>query len=152
MRAGDKTRHAVGEGGKPPEAPHPEYPRPKLVRSEWAPLNGLWDYAIAPIGSPQPAVWDGKILVPFAVQSALSGVGKLPKETDRLAYHRSFEAPERVARPTRLLHFGAVDYETTVSLNGHVIGQHRGGYDAFSFDGPRCSTKVDRRTFVVSVI
>jgi hypothetical protein len=62
----------------------PEYPRPTMVRSQWQNLNGLWDYAIRPRGEERPAEWDGKILVPFAVESALSGVGKRVGEENRL--------------------------------------------------------------------
>ena len=117
-----------------PSRVHPEYPRPQMVRKDWLNLNGLWDYAITDRTAPQPTQWDGQILVPFPVESALSGVMRRVYETNRLWYRRTFEIPRRWAGQRVLLHFGAVDWETVVWVNGREIGQHRGGYDAFSFD------------------
>src|SRR5258708_3107956 len=135
-----------------PKAPHPEYPRPQLVRPEWAPLNGLWDYAIVPVGSPQPTAWDGKILVPFAVQSALSGVGKSPTGTEVLMYHRTFDVPPEWQGRHVVLRFGAVDYDTTVSPKGREVGRHRGGYDAFSFDVTSLLAPSGPQDLIVSVV
>jgi beta-galactosidase/beta-glucuronidase len=111
-----------------------EYPRPQLVRERWLNLNGLWDYAIAPKIGSQPAKFDGQILVPFAVESALSGVGKSFTPNDRLWYHRTFSLPKDWVDNRVLLHFGAVDYECVLWLNGGIIGAHKGGSDAFTFD------------------
>jgi beta-galactosidase/beta-glucuronidase len=113
----------------------PEYPRPQLVREQWLNLNGLWDYAITAKDAGEPAAWnDGKILVPFPIESVLSQVGKRVDETSRLWYHRTFQIPAGWAGQRVLLHFGAVDWETTVCVNGKTIGTHRGGYDGFDLD------------------
>ena len=120
-----------GEGVTPEDA-WPDYPRPQMVRAGWRNLNGLWDYAIAARRDPQPATWDGKILVPFCVESALSGVGRRVSEAERLWYRRSFALSQTIERT--LLHFGAVDYETAVWVNGAFAGAHRGGFDPFCLD------------------
>ncbi len=117
-----------------PENAHPEYPRPQMVRKDWQNLNGLWNYAVTAKEAAQPAMWDGQILVPFPIESALSGVMKRVYETNRLWYQRTFAIPRGWKGRNVLLHFGAVDWETTVWVNGQEIGTHRGGYDAFSFD------------------
>jgi hypothetical protein len=117
-----------------PKNPLPEYPRPQLVRAQWQNLNGLWDYAIVDLDAPQPTKFDGKILVPFCVESALSGVKKPVTAKERLWYRRTFAAPDLAGGKRLLLHFGAVDWEAVVSVNGKEQGKHRGGYDPFTFD------------------
>jgi hypothetical protein len=117
-----------------PAAPWPEYPRPQFVRDKWTNLNGLWDYAITPREGVAPAKFDGKILVPFPIESALSGVRREPTVNERVWYSRRFPAPALEAGKRLLLHFEASDWETKVFLNGKEIGSHRGGYDHFSFD------------------
>jgi beta-galactosidase/beta-glucuronidase len=113
------------------------YPRPQLQRDAWMNLNGEWDYAITPDTTPQPAQMDGKILVPFAVESKLSGVGRKLMPDDRLWYKRSFTLPATWPGKRTLLHFGAVDFESTVLINGAIVGSHKGGSDPFSFDVTR---------------
>ena len=110
------------------------YPRPQMVRSDWLNLNGSWDYAITPAAATQPASMDGKILVPFAVESRLSGVARKLLPTDRLWYRRRFTIPTGWTDRRTLLHFDAVDYESTIWVNGALAGSHRGGYDPFSID------------------
>ncbi len=117
-----------------PSHPLPEYPRPQMVRSEWINLNGLWDFAIRPKDEPAPTSFDGKILVPYPVESALSGVKKIVGEQNHVWYHRRFEIPSHWKQRRVMLNFGAVDWETRVWINGKEVGLHRGGYDAFSFD------------------
>jgi len=117
-----------------PKTVHPEYPRPQMVRHQWQNLNGLWDYAITAKDAPQPTAWHGQILVPFPIESALSGVMKPLTDKQRLCYRRTFRVPGSWKGQRVLLHFGAVDWEATVWVNGKQLGTHRGGYDAFSFD------------------
>ncbi len=114
----------------------PEYPRPQLTRADWQNLNGLWQFAIGKENDPPPVGkdLDGQILVPFPVESALSGVMKPVKPTDRVWYRRTFDVPGGWDGRRVLLHFGAVDWEATVWVNGKEMGAHKGGYDAFSFD------------------
>ena len=116
-----------------PAHPLPEYPRPQMVRPDWLSLNGVWQYQP---GGDKDAVPTGKklaseILVPFPVESALSGV---MEHHDRLWYRRMFTVPPAWDGRQVILHFGAVDYECEVFLNGKSMGTHRGGYDSFSFD------------------
>lgn len=112
----------------------PEYPRPIMERTEWKNLNGLWDYAIIEKGKHTPSVFDGKILVPFAVESSLSGVAKTVGAEKELVYRRSFDVPSSWKGKKVLLHFGAVDWKTDVWVNDVKVGSHTGGFTPFSFD------------------
>jgi len=124
------TRWAAGVS---PGNVHPEYPRPQMVRATWMNLNGIWQLAHAKEGEAAPVGRDlaTRILVPFPVESALSGV---MEQAERVWYRRTFEIPADWAGKRVLLHFGAVDWEAKVLVNGKEIGAHRGGYDPFSFD------------------
>ena len=118
-----------------PANPLPEYPRPQLVRSAWLNLNGLWQYAIRPKDAAGPgASYDGAILVPFAPESSLSGVGKTVGPDNRLWYRRTFRVPPAWAGKRVWLRFDAVDWDATVVVNGKKVGSHTGGYDPFAFD------------------
>ncbi len=116
-----------------PENAWREYPRPQLVRKEWQNLNGSWDYAVTSLDAPKPANWDGKILVPFAPESRLSGVRRLLDPTEALWYHRTLEAQKKPGRRT-LLNFEAVDYRSRVWVNDKLVGEHVGGSDPFHCD------------------
>lgn len=120
-------------GDVSPEKVWQEYPRPLLRRDKWVNLNGLWDHAITPKGETAPDAWDGKILVPFAPEASLSGVGKTVGAANTLWYRRKF-VHQKPGSGRTLLHFGAVDYEAFVVLNGKAVGNHKGGFTAFSFD------------------
>lgn len=111
-----------------------EYPRPGLVRANWTNLNGLWEYAITAKGAALPSTWEGQILVPYPIESALSGVKKSLLPSQHLWYKRSFNRPQLKSGEKVKLNFGAVDYEATVFVNGIQIGRHEGGYTEFSFD------------------
>src|SRR5438270_2951683 len=112
----------------------PEYPRPQMVRKDWLNLNGLWELAITNRDAAKPDYFPEQILVPFPVESALSGVMKIPGENQQIWYRRIFTIPKKWIGQRILLHFGAVDFEATVWLNGKKVGEHRGGYDGFTFD------------------
>jgi len=131
--AGDKIKTAWADKVDP-ACPLPEYPRPTLVRPAWQNLNGHWDYAIRPADAPQPELFDGKILVPYPVESSLSGVQRRLAENEVLWYERRFTVPAEWRQGALLLHFGAVDWEADVYLNGIRVGGHKGGYTAFSID------------------
>ena len=112
----------------------PEYPRPIMERTDWMNLNGLWNYVISPLGQAVPQKYDGQILVPFAVESSLSGVGKMLGEKNELWYQRKFTVPSKWKGKRVLLHFGAVDWKTDIWVNQVKVGQHTGGFTPFSFD------------------
>lgn len=118
-----------------PNAPLPEYPRPQLVReNNWKNLNGLWSYAITPASQDKPAKYEGSILVPFAVESALSGVGRTVGKDSLLWYNTNISIPATMKGKEILLHFGAVDWQTEVFVNGKSAGKHEGGFDPFSIN------------------
>ncbi|HTD68154.1 MAG TPA: glycoside hydrolase family 2 TIM barrel-domain containing protein [Candidatus Limnocylindria bacterium] len=134
-----------------PKKPLNEYPRPQFVREDWQNLNGLWDYAITAKDAPTPTQWQGNILVPFPIESALSGVMTNVSENQRLWYLRKFEIPRGWRGKRVLLNFGAVDWETAVWINGKEFGKHQGGYDAFSLDITDALKAKGENEIIVSV-
>ena len=134
-----------------PANPHPEHPRPQMVREAWQNLNGLWQFEIAGKDDPQPAQFARQILVPFPVESALSGLKQRVEPKDRMWYRRSFSVPDGWRAGRVLLHFTASDWETEVIVNGTSVGSHRGGYDPFSFDITGALTPSGGQSLVVSV-
>ncbi|GAB3695271.1 glycoside hydrolase family 2 TIM barrel-domain containing protein [Spirosoma flavus] len=117
-----------------PENAWREYPRPQMVRQKWQNLNGMWEYAITSRTAPMPTSFSGQILVPFAVESTLSKVTKSLMPDQRLWYRRNVTVPRDWNGQRVLLHFGAVDYECSLWVNGGLVGSHTGGSDAFTFD------------------
>jgi len=129
----------------------PEYPRPLIERAEWVNLNGLWDYAILKAGLAEPSKFDGQILVPFAVESSLSGVQKTVGDENEVWYKRNFTVPSKWKNNKILLHFGAVDWKSEIWLNDIKIGSHTGGYTPFTFDIQPFLNKTGDQKLVVRV-
>lgn len=129
----DNTLYTAWTSDVDPEKPWLVYPRPDLKRDRWISLNGLWNYSITQKDS-KPEKWDGEILVPYPVESALSGVKKRVSASENLWYKRSFSIPNRWKDKNIILNFEACDWETTVWIDGKEAGSHKGGYDPFSFD------------------
>ena len=134
--AGDRIGTEWGEKLDPQNV-LPEYPRPQMTRTQvqdgWQNLNGRWNYAILPMGE-TPEKYDGQILVPFAVESSLSGVGKRLGDRNELWYNRTFTISPKWNGKRVLLHFGAVDWKADVWVNGVCVGTHTGGFTPFEFD------------------
>ena len=134
-----------------PATVHAEYPRPQLKRAAWINLNGLWDYRITDLQqAAPPSAHEGQILVPFAVESALSGVGKRVGKDSLLWYHRTLSLKPNKSKSV-LLHFGAVDWRCTVYVNGQEAGSHEGGYDPFSLDITSLLSRSGRQEIAVKV-
>ncbi len=133
-----------------PKHPWPDYPRPQMVRTDWMNLNGLWQYQPGQDGDALPTrtKLSSEILVPYPVESALSGV---MEHHDRLWYRRSFTVPAAWNAKRVLLHFGAVDFESEVYVNGKSVGTHRGGYLPFTYDVTPYLTKTGPQELIVRV-
>ena len=128
----------------------PEYPRPQMVRQVWSNLNGLWNYAITDTDA-STFTAEGEILVPFAVESSLSGVGRRITKDNTLWYERTFTVPSKWKGKNILLHFGGVDWKSEVIVNGQLVGEHRGGYDPFTYDITPYLKKSGKQTLTVKV-
>lgn len=135
-----------------PGAVLPEYPRPQLVRDSYLSLNGHWEYAITEAGEKAlPGSWDGEILVPFSPEAPLSGVGRVLQPDEALWYRREVRLPEGFVRERVLLHFGAVDQDCEVFVDGVRVGEHRGGYLPFSIEVTAALSSARSHELVVRV-
>ena len=114
------------------DVPHSEYPRPLMERDSYLPLNGKWDFSVTSDG--KAPNYGEKILVPFPPESALSGIGRVFEDGSFYHYRRLFSLPDGFNVGRVILHFGAVDRECEVFVNGRSVGTHSGGYIPFSFD------------------
>ncbi len=148
--AGDKIKTQWSEMVDPAN-PLPEYPRPQMVRAEWQNLNGLWEYSINPKGNYIPEKYDGRILVPYPVESSLSGVQKKVGGNNELWYHRKFQIPAGWKNKKILLNFGAVDWKADVWVNNIKVGSHQGGYTPFTFEISPFLTKEKQQDLIVRV-
>jgi beta-galactosidase/beta-glucuronidase len=130
-----------------------EYPRPQMKRNEWVNLNGLWQYSALPKSDVEavPASFQGTILVPFAIESALSGVGKTVGKDSILWYYRTINVAQNKKGKKLLLHFGAVDWRSDVFINGKKVGSHEGGYDPFTVDITSALKKGSKQQLAVRV-
>ena len=131
--AGDKIKTPWAEQVNPQQV-LPEYPRPQMERTDWVNLNGEWQYAIRPKGEMNPQQFDGSILVPFAIESSLSGVQKEVGAQHELWYQRTFNVPASWKGKQVILNFGAVDWLADVFVNDILIGSHQGGFTPSSFN------------------
>lgn len=147
---GDKIKTKWAEQINPKNV-LPEYPRPQLERTDWVNLNGEWEYAIQSKGQAEPASFDGNILVPFAVESSLSGVQKEVGENNELWYKRTFSVPANWKSKDIVLNFGAVDWKADVFVNDILIGSHQGGFTPFSFNITPYLTGKSNQKLVVRV-
>ncbi|MBR6272405.1 MAG: beta-galactosidase [Bacteroidales bacterium] len=147
--AGDKIKTQWAAEVHPDQV-LPEYPRPQMVRPEWKNLNGLWNYSTTPKDGKQPEAFAGQILVPFCIESSLSGVQQEVGPSNALWYQRSFSIPKSWKGQRVLLHFGAVDWMTDVWVNDIKVGSHTGGYTPFTFDITQALSSKDN-TLVVRV-
>jgi Glycosyl hydrolases family 2, sugar binding domain/Glycosyl hydrolases family 2/Glycosyl hydrolases family 2, TIM barrel domain len=134
-----------------PENVLQKYPRPTMEREEWLNLNGIWDYGVTHSDKADDSIFNSKILVPFPVESVLSGIKHLVTDRERLWYRREFEIPAGWRDKRILLNFEAVNWEARVWVNGREMGIHRGGYDRFSFDITDALKQVGTQELLISI-
>ena len=135
-----------------PSNAHPEYPRPQMERPDWQSLNGLWSYSVQDATDEAMTQAQGDILVPFCIESSLSGVGRTISEEEALWYSRTFTVPSDWKRKKVILNFDAVDWGCEVWVNGKSVGSHTGGYTAFSFDITKALKRKGEQILTVKVI
>lgn len=129
------------------------YPRPQLKRTEWTNLNGLWQYAVTDMTIEKKKVkFQGEILVPFSIESSLSGVAQTFTPENKLWYRREFTVADQSNDKITLLHFGAVDYECNVWVNDKLVGNHKGGNNPFTFDITKYLKKKGPQVLELSVV
>lgn len=149
---GDKIRTDWGEKVTP-QCVWQNYPRPQLKRTNWTNLNGLWQYAVTDMAAQKNMVkFQDQILVPFAIESSLSGVAQTFTPNDKLWYRREFSLDADAKGKNTILHFGAVDYECTVWVNNRLVGSHKGGNNPFSFDITRQLKSIGTQLLELSVV
>ena len=150
--AGDRIKSPWADSVNPANT-LPDYPRPQLQRNNWQSLNGLWQYSILPKSDDEtiPASFQGNILVPFCIESALSGVAKTVGKDSIIWYERTADIPSTQKNKKTLLHFGAVDWRTEVFVNGTKVGMHEGGFDPFVFDITSALKKGSKQQIAVRV-
>ena len=150
--AGSRILTGWGESLDPSDV-LPEYPRPIMERESWLNLNGLWSYKVIDRGGamPQAGTADGNILVPFAIESSLSGVGERLGADKELVYTRTFTVPAAWKGSRVMLNFGAVDWKADVWVNGVKVGSHTGGFTPFSFDITGALASKGENTLTVKV-
>ena len=146
---GDKIKTKWAEKIDPKNV-WPEYPRPQLERKDWLNLNGPWYYSLREPDFLKPEKHDGQILVPFSLESSLSGVMKSITDKQVIWYEKEFEIPKDWKDKIILLHFGAVDWKCTLYINEAKIGEHSGGYSPFYFDITK-RIKEGKNTIVLQV-
>jgi beta-galactosidase/beta-glucuronidase len=150
--AGQIESRWVGDAEQ--EIPLSEYPRPQFVRPDWLCLNGLWDYTVTTISEEHPAEYKGKIRVPYALETALSGVGEQLNPDEQIWYRTTFELQENWDNGRIHLNFEAVDWSCRIFVNGTEAGNHTGGYTPFTFDITSLLTfnkKDSQQEIIVSV-
>ena len=131
------------------QLPLNQYPRPQFMRPDWMNLNGRWEYGVTPQDQ-IPEELEGSILVPFSPEAPLSGADRVPRAGEKAWYARSFRLPEGFFKGRLLLHFGAVDQICQVYINGHLAGEHTGGYTPFTLDITQYIRKTGENRLQVS--
>lgn len=148
--AGDNIRTKWAEEVNP-SSPLSEYPRPQMSRSSWQSLNGLWNYQIKSVEDNSAFSSQGQILVPFALESSLSGVGKTINDGECLVYQRTFSVPKNWKGKRVLLNFDAIDWKAEIYVNGSLVATHTGGYTPISVDVTPYLSKKAKQTLSVKV-